>query len=623
MNKLPMKLKTFLCASLLSLAAFAQPEQPIYRLDLTELNHLDRHQPDKARVVWDTLHLAASLQGIVNRREPRVFVRFMAPTDDFWFDYCTGESGWLKGRQVIPLKDLDGLFELIGIFSAELDGFVSYPEKPHAWSNVASTIAGVENRLALRYDEAPNSVYQRFLKLTRRPQVEKKLDPARLVPKAGSTGSPKNDAYLWAKENYLDTQKCSPKFMAYYIDSYYIDHSGWGGPASNSTLTNHDFYIANKAFFFDLGVWEDEVAEDDPTQPAGSDRKMLLALLKQQYRNAKGNCFVIGGFPPWVWKYTNFPPVLSPELKAKRREPAVTEWAYLKVISSYNGIKDADALGFSGMVNASCYRFFPLREHYAQPTPQPTVESLKAQGLLDEQGHPKDYVYFTWYIGDYDAAAWLNIHAPQWWADPAHGRTQCNWAFDPVIAVRAPHVMHFVRTKAAPTDTFIAGDNGFGYLAPSQLCEPRLDPEIPDGWEAWKALNRKAFQQFDLSITGFVIDPFPVPGSRERLYKEYATFSKGGFAMITSHLGPGKTQLQDGVPYVTLYRGSGGDPTAAATSLVNELNNLRGASYIIVRTVLQSPSWHEETGKKLVELSKGRIRLVDARTFFLLASLQP
>ncbi len=279
----------------LCLGGMSMFAESFHYLDITYLNKYNIRNAPQAQEVWDTLHLVASLQGIVNRKGPRLFVRFMPDPDDFWFDYCTKESGWLTGSDVIRHEGRAGLLELIGVFKDDFKGIVSYPDKPFASSNVASTVAGVESRLALRRDESEGSLYQDVMKLENRPKDELKLTAELMVPKGGSTGSPKNDAIRWAKERYLDTDMCSPEYMAYYIDMYWLTDPGQGGVFSNSTLTNHDFYIGHGAFFFDLGVWGDEIVFDDPGQPRGIDRETLLMLLKKQYQRAGGKTFVIGG----------------------------------------------------------------------------------------------------------------------------------------------------------------------------------------------------------------------------------------------------------------------------------------------------------------------------------------
>ena len=82
---------------------------------------------------------------------------------------------------------------------------------------------------------------------------------------------------------------------------------------------------------------------------------------------------------------------------------------------------DADALGYSGMANASFYQHFPLKKRYPQ-NPKPTLNDLRERGLVSKHGRvaPKGYVCF--YMGDYDSAAWLNLHVPRWWADPGPRR---------------------------------------------------------------------------------------------------------------------------------------------------------------------------------------------------------
>lgn len=594
------------------------PAEPIRVLDLSALQQVDLHNAAATRAAWDALHLAASLQGLVNRKGPRLFLRFLAETDDFWFTYCTETSGWLKGRPVERLSGVDGLLQLVERYADDCAGLVVYGDKPYALSNVASTLAGAERRLAVHKDEQDGSLYRRLLALKRRPHDVLDLTKMTLVPRAGSCGSPKNDAYRWAKERCLDRGRCSRAFMAYYIDMYYLTDPGGGGAFSNATLSNHDFYIANGAFFFDLDPWGDEIPNDEPGQPKGADRATLVSLLKAQNARAGGRNFIIGGFPPWAWKYAD----RAHRFNAPdgRRHPVQTEWEYARLISSYNAMKDADALGFSGLANASFYRFFPLCDRYAQAAPAPSDDALRAQGVLKADGSVADKIYLTWYMGDYDAAAWLNTFAPKWWQDPARGRTLGSWAFDPLLAVRVPQAVHYVRTQASARDWFISGDNGFGYLMPSSLSAPRLDPSIPDGWSAWAALNRAAFRRFDLGVTGFVIDPGDAAAKR-RIADEYAQFSPEGFVSDEGQA-PGEVRLARGVPYVKMYLDLYGEPPQAAAQLADLFRKEDGTRFLMVRTILKSPTWHEQVTQQLLEKTGDRVVVLDPRSFFRLARLK-
>lgn len=117
---------------------------PIAYYDMTELTRVALGDPVQARRAWDTAHLVASAQGIVNREEPRLFVRFMEHPDDFWFDYCTGESGWLTDR---PVEEILSLEALLQRFADDLDGVVVYIEGVASrWAITASPTTRMPSR---------------------------------------------------------------------------------------------------------------------------------------------------------------------------------------------------------------------------------------------------------------------------------------------------------------------------------------------------------------------------------------------------------------------------------------------------------------------------------------------
>jgi len=231
---------------------------------------------------WDTAHLLAAIQGIANRESPTLFLRFMKDTDDFWWNQLRKNGEWLNGRPVIKLKNLK---EVLNQFKNEFKGVVVYDPKVPATCNLASTIAGVEDRLPLRYDKSKDSIYSMVTGLNYYKDVKKLINNngtsmfigKGTIPETAlqSTGSAKNDSYIWAKVNYLDKGLCSKQYMAYYIDSYWLKYPG---EFSQNTLFNHDIFIGKKAFFFDLDPWEDEAPVDDKNQKPGTDSKTLRSL---------------------------------------------------------------------------------------------------------------------------------------------------------------------------------------------------------------------------------------------------------------------------------------------------------------------------------------------------------
>src|SRR5690606_22767754 len=169
-------------------------------------------------------------------------------------------GNWLSGR---PVHEIATLEELISVFENRIRGLVIYREDVPANSNVASTIAGVEERICLRYDRSPGSVYSRVMAMDIvwgvvrwLPAMEDGRGPPAVLgelipgtePPIAATGSAKGDAYLWANQRYLDAGRTSDEFLAYYIDAWWLQHPRRAS-LENFTQSNHDFFIAERAFF--------------------------------------------------------------------------------------------------------------------------------------------------------------------------------------------------------------------------------------------------------------------------------------------------------------------------------------------------------------------------------------
>lgn len=508
---------------LVLLAALAQPAQPpIVYFDLQKcLASL----PDDSVLRYDTVKFVASLQGVVNRRGPSLVIRFLEGEsaqgriniDDYWL--ATLQRGWLKGRIIERIDSFEALLER---FPESRAGVVLWDPAVPATANVAATVCGVEDWLPVR---AESELYRRIVE--NGPKLPIRLSLVGQFTGA-ETGSAKCDAYLWAKRTYLDTGRTNPVLMASYTDAY-TQQPGQPGPQYpdlyNSVLANHDYYIAWRAFFFDLSPWGDETPVDDPNQPLGADKNTLVTLLKSQAaRNNYRSFTSVGGFIPWNLKYTN--------KAGGKHEPVPTEWEYAAVLSAHNAYLDADALGIACLCNASAYMHHPLQLRYMQ-SPRPDTPALE----------PKTYVLI--YMGDYNSAAWLSRQIPVVWDDKTRGVMPMAWAFNPNLAARVPYVFdHVYRTKS-PNDWFIAGDSGAGYLNPNLLIGDRLGSGFPEALDLWVTHNRIAYQRFGMTITGFVINGFhgdmPL-----RVQEAYTQFSPDG---VGTQLGF-EQPVVNGVPFI-------------------------------------------------------------------------
>jgi hypothetical protein len=551
--------------------------------------------PVKSEVLrYDTMKLVASLQGLANRDRPRLFVKYLkgaGPKGDINIDVYWLEKlreDWLKDR---PVEEMADLLALLTRFRADTRGVVLWDPAVPATANIAATVCGVDGLLPVR---AESTLYRHIVEAG--PELPVKLS---LVDRfdGSESGSAKCDAYRWALREYLEKGKCHPALMAYYVDAYTQHPDQPGVRYSNlakTCLMNHDYYIAQRAFFMDLGVWPDETPVDEPDQPEGADRETLVAILKAQYERNEGNAFTsVGGFIPWDQKYTTH------GAAGGKHDPVPTEWEYAAILSAHNAIMDADALGLCCMPNASVYRYMPLKKmgQNAPPPPAPL----------------EDKTYVLIYMGDYDSAAWLSWHMPLVWDDPVRGEVPAAWAFNPNLSDRAPHVFNYVYATRSDNDWFIGGDSGAGYLNPNLLTGDRLGSGLPDALELWVRHNRHYYDLLDYSITGFVINGFhgdmPL-----RIQKAYTRFSPDGVGMQLGFEKP----LVNGTPFLRhssdIY--PKGDFTETAAQMAAFAKGPK-PRFLIFRWILQRPSTMKAVRAKLrVNYPDEDWEFCDPHTFF-------
>ncbi|MDO4585997.1 MAG: GxGYxYP family putative glycoside hydrolase [Planctomycetia bacterium] len=610
-----------------------QEKTLVYLYNLEPVKSFDYSNLDARRRSWDETHLVVSLQGLVNREEPRLYLFFVEnfgkQTDRFWLDVfskenpSTGEKGWL---QDCPQQEIADLESLLTTFRNQYQGVVVYDERIPATSNLASSIAGADDLLCLRFDENPDSLYH---KLVVDPDGLRLPVVVSLIGKNGeplfngkgkipgtdrdSTGSSKADAYYWLIEHYIKTGKCLPNFAGYYLDAYWI--SNGVGAVQNHLLTNHDYFIANKGFFFDLSPWEDELPVDDKTQPLGTDYQTFCDILRAAYEQNQGKKMIhVGGFTPWDTKYTDYGNI------GGKHSGVQTEWRHAEILSCFNAYMDADALGCGAMANASFFAHFPLRDIY--PQKKPTLDDLKNRGFIDPQtNRPIDRTFVTIYVGDYDSAAWVYQTAPLFWNDENRGNVPIGWAFNPNLADRFAPGFDYFRKTATPNDYFVAGDSGAGYLNPMNLLEPRKFSGLPSGLKVWQERCLKYYRQWDISITGFIIDGF-APPTDELMRESYRLFSPDGAVM---HQG-GRKGITNGMPWTTMHFDLS-DPEMGTRVILGDTRLDDGPQFLIYRTILWSPSkmrqMFESVQNNQDQSEKAqRVIFLDPYSFFLLLKLQ-
>jgi hypothetical protein len=370
------------------------------------------------------------------------------------------------------------------------------------------------------------------------------------------------------------------------------------------TLTNHDFFVSKRGFFFDLNCWADETPVDDRGQKPGTDLETLKKLLRSAYEQAGRERMIhVGGFTPWAFKYT------TAGSAGGRHDPVPTEWEFARVVSAYNGFIDADAIAFAAMANASFYQHFPLNKQYPQPWVTP--RDLARRGLLDRRGQVQfdGREFISLYVGDYDSAAWAYQYLPTAWDHPARGQIPMMWCISPVIERRAPMILDELRRTATPNDYFAAADNGAGYLNPGMLQAPRPISGLPDGVHAWARHCRPMYERWGLTLSGFVIDGY-APGLNTDGLDAYALFSPNG--IVAQQVPP--SLLHGDMPVMRADHDLGDDPQNAARKIIERVAR-RPLPFHWFRAVLKSPEWYAQVYTQVREVNP-KIELLDAPSFF-------
>lgn len=596
-----------------SFAPCGQAQEAIVYYDMTPLLELDRQDPAQLRRFYDETHLVVSLQGLVNREAPRLYIRYIAAPDDFWWQHLTQPGAWLADR---PVQTLTSLPALLAHFKADYQGAVVWDERVPATSNLASTLAGIHNLLPLRYDESPSSLYTELVQGSVTLQVKERLFQSNGSPlftgegtipgtSLASSGSAKCDAYLWLTEHYVKTGKVNPTVEGYYIDAFWLQC--WqAGSAVNHTLTNHDYIISHQGLIFDLNVWPDETPVDDRGQQPGTDVGTLKTLFHALYEQTEGKQMIhVAGFTPWAYKYTDYK---TNTWNAGGKYGGVpTEWKYAEILSCFNAFMDADAIGYCAMANASFFQHHPVPPTNPQNA-KPTLESMKARGFIDADGRIVNKNFYAHYVGDYDAAAWMYHALPRFWTDPKRGEVPLSWAFNPNLCERFPTGMLWTRQTRTPNDFFVAGDSGAGYLNPGLLDGERPHSNLPSGLATWEAHCRFYFDQWDISLTGFVIDGNG-PGLSPEELDTYARICPDG--IVPQKIPP--QGVHKGMPYTRMAADLPHNPAEAAKVIVGGFRN-KFPQFKVYRSILQSPTWYASVRDDIQKIDGGSTEGVDLYT---------
>ena len=598
-----------------------------------------------ARYSYDILAILSTIQGLVNRDGQHLWL-FMTGlgegasiySDPFWLNYLTQEGQFMEGKRIEAVTHFGTILKL---FKDKINGLVVWDESVSATSNVAFTISGVENLIPVRFDAKVNSLMN-ILVNEYGFEVKHNLVGRFKNEKGGliwntdlpTTGSAKNDAYLWAKVNYLDKGLCNNTIMGNLVDSFTYDRQQVSTvyyTTSLAMITNRDFLVKNKAFMWDLLCFEDAIPNDDPYQDLGTDYRTAVQILySQNQQHDGGEASRIVGFPPWWQKYTNWQnidviPLVAQYYQVKDVE---LEWATTALYGYFNIVKDADAYGTTGLCNASILSQTPLIEYeqpgkYNKDNINPEYASIKTKEEIPVSN------YLLMYVGDYDCGAWGNKFIPTFFSDPNLNQYPLCWPVVTNLLQRIPNVYNYMYETAPDNIYFVGGDNGYGY----QNAEYMMYREdlCMEGVNGIKALTEEQVANLKGSIDSYVdqtlewyaltkIDVQLFYISHFAMQGEWAEkitrMAPEGFAFFNGSSSTEYDRIVNGIPVIAQ-----GSLTYSGTKFVYEgkdASSVTQPTFSVMRTVLKTPT---ELATMLRNGESQNVTVLDPYTFFYLYSI--
>ena len=550
------------------------PAKPtIYHLDINDFGtNLTAEQQ------YDLRHVAICVQGLANRQAPRVFINFITE-DELWLTRLQEPGGLCENWYLVNVSSVQ---ELVTIFSDHINGVVLYNDDPdtgvNSTSHVASVVSGVENAIAVRKDPDPGSLYNYLVNDANGPQLTVLIDLTGKFIGAGtiwqtataSTGSRKCDAYIWAKEKYIDTGKIDPTTVFYTTDMFALK-AGPGNPNSWQ-LQNLDYMILRQGFVLDLSPWTDEPATDEPTQPVGTDAQTFRLLLDAcNIQTGQSKMIKWPAFQDCAYKYCQ---------SSGGTHPFFSTMAEIDEISNrYNCYTEPDAPGINHISNGSFYaglKNAATLDRRLVQNPAPTFDDMVARGLIVNNVVPPGNYIMT-FMGDYDNASWTIYWCAGQRYDSNRGNSYLTWAINPTSLDRASVAMDYMYRHKTDKDYFMAPNSGAGWVMPTRLYN-RTDPaysQYPSIIPVWQQHCRDYYRISDYSISGWLLDNQAITLTDGI---NYAPFSGDGMGMTVT----GVLALHDDIPMLNL---------ASTDPFQQDIINLpSGVNFTCYRTIIVYPS---------------------------------
>ncbi|WP_240489238.1 GxGYxYP domain-containing protein [Cohnella thermotolerans] len=506
----------------------------------------------------DVKLLMTTLQGIVNREKPRIYL--VQNENDPWFEDMT-----------IPHTFYDNYMDIFAKYKKEIKGVIVYDPLVPDSINVATTLAGLKDAVVVSPEWAAT--------LTSAPYGLKIVEDLR------GKFQNKMDAYTWQYENLWsrtthrmliglspNTSIPIPPGIPDTFDTI-AQETRQIRDASNRGVYEYDLspYLGQEAVYvrlddaFPQDGWGPAVhaitvtadgqtiAQFDTNTPEEEaylyDRQGSKALPGADHRFAdNGNYFVYEFKPPAgakqltisieMWNQFKVSVGNVRPLSSEEKEPfgylrdyAVANKAMVFWLSTdvpeqralfeqiladvepgtpYLGWFSNDFEGEAASVDLlSAHSVFTLAaDWFHNMTVLSGTRPVNVPERKPAKPKLQNKIYVTFTFGEGDNLQYDENHMREvLWEDPARGKVPINWTSSPLLYDAAPSILNYYRQTATENDLLVAGPSGAGYFSPHPWPETTFPDFLKSGYRYLKdtgmtipmVINREVTQDVPLS----------------------------------------------------------------------------------------------------------------------------
>jgi hypothetical protein len=469
--------------------------------------------------------LLATLQGIVNRTEPRIYL--LENLEE-------GKLTWLNDLNV-PYRMVDDYTDMIRIFQNEIKGLIVYDPKIPDSINVATTLAGIHKAVVVSPDiadvlaKSPYNLkvlqdlrgkfkdrmdaytwqYENLWKqTTHRMLIGLSPDTSIKMP-PGLPSSFRTIAEETTQERDAGNRKVYDLDLNAFLgkDSVYLrfddafPQDGWGPAVHQVTVKADGVTIAEfipgspeeEPYLYDRqssqlssGSGGHRFADNGRyfvykfTPPAGTGQLTASVDMWNQFKVSAGNEQPLSSEQKEPFGYLRDYAVANQAMVFWLDANVPEQQALFEKILSdvqpgtpYLGWFSNDVEGeFSGVEIASSHGVYVLAADWFSNL---TVFSgTKAGPVSHKSAEPpalENKIYVTYTVSEGDNLQYNQHRMRILWDDPNRGKVPINWTSNPLLYDAAPAMLNYYASTATDNDQLIAGPSGAGYFYPNAWPE--------------------------------------------------------------------------------------------------------------------------------------------------------